>query len=67
MVEELTLSTIKSIASAIFGSTGPLAKLPSTIFLSMNAGINQKLEKKENEEKVHKDGDISTGKVISIL
>lgn len=40
----LTLSTMKSIASAILESTGPLAKFPRTIFFSMKAGINQKLQ-----------------------
>lgn len=40
---QLTLSTMKSIASAILESTGPLAKLPKTIFFNMKAGINQKL------------------------
>lgn len=39
----LTLSTMKSMASAILESTGPLAKFPRTIFFSMKAGINQKL------------------------
>lgn len=39
----LTLSTMKSIASAILESTGPLAKFPRTIFFNMKAGINQKL------------------------
>lgn len=34
------------MASAIWGSTGPLAKFPRTIFLSIKAGINQKLRKK---------------------
>lgn len=41
--KRLTLSTMKSMASAILESTGPLAKFPRTIFFSMNAGINQKL------------------------
>lgn len=34
---------MKSMASAIIGSTGPEEKFPKTIFLSINAGINQKL------------------------
>lgn len=42
----LTLSTMKSMASAILASTGPLAKFPRTIFLSIKAGINQKLRGK---------------------
>lgn len=49
----LTRSTMKSMASAILGSTGPLAKFPNTIFFSMKAGINQKLwrGRGEREEK----------------
>lgn len=39
----LTLSTMKSIAFAILGSTGPLAKFPKTIFFSKKAGMSQKL------------------------
>jgi hypothetical protein len=46
MVMILTLSTMKSMASAIIGSTGPEEKFPKTIFLSINAGINQKLQNK---------------------
>lgn len=56
MPSALTLSTMKSIASAILESTGPLAKFPRTIFFSMKAGINQKLrghghENKRNRER----------------
>lgn len=47
----LTLSTMKSIASAILESTGPLAKFPRTIFFSMKAGINQKLLSRNMETK----------------
>lgn len=45
----LTLSTMKSMASAIIGSTGPDEKFPRTIFLSINDGISQKLLKKKKK------------------
>lgn len=51
MPSALTLSTMKSIASAILESTGPLAKFPRTIFFSMKAGINQKLQGHGHENK----------------
>jgi len=42
-----TLSTMKSIPSAISGSRGPDAKFPRTIFFSIKAGISQKLKQKQ--------------------
>ncbi|TNN65374.1 hypothetical protein EYF80_024410 [Liparis tanakae] len=48
---EVDFSTpAQSIASAILGSTGPLAKFPRTIFFNMKAGISQKLEAERGEE-----------------
>ena len=46
---KLTLSTMKSIASAILGSTGPFEKFPRTIFFNMKAGINQKLDNRDEK------------------
>lgn len=43
-----TLSTMKSIPSAISGSRGPDAKFPRTIFFSIKAGISQKLKQKSD-------------------
>lgn len=42
---------MKSMASAILESTGPLAKFPRTIFFSMKAGISQKLRDDGRESK----------------
>lgn len=45
---------MKSMASAILESTGPLAKFPRTIFFSMKAGINQKLRRHDRKKKKKK-------------